>query len=148
MNGYENLYIAMIPGLAEHYGITDYDFRNNPHATNVALCRSHLHKLMLIELYLHEHRIKFKNAVLNLDGGAALHHLVFQKTNWTPESIRSMGNFDLLWVLLDDLVPDKLSETAQNYLQVISKNARLPKIHLMSYAGWQIGTGDQYLKDE
>ncbi|END4894513.1 ECs1072 family phage-associated protein [Citrobacter freundii] len=148
MNGYENLYMAMIPGLAEHYEISDYDFRNNPHATNVALCRSHLHKLMLIELYLHEHRIKFKNAVLNLDGGAALHHLVFQKTNWTPESIRSMGNFDLLWVLLDDLVPGKLSEKAQSYLEVISKNVRLPKIHLMSYAGWQIGSGDQYLKDE
>ncbi|MES0533567.1 ECs1072 family phage-associated protein, partial [Citrobacter portucalensis] len=88
------------------------------------------------------------NSVLNLDGGAALHHLVFQKTNWTPETIRSMGYFDLLWVLLDDLVPDKLSETAQSYLQVISKNQRLLKTDLMSYAGWQIGTGDQYLKDE
>lgn len=148
MNGYENLYMAMIPGLAEHYGISDYDYRNNPHATSTALCRSHLHKLILIELYLHEHRIKFKDSVLHLDGIVALHHLVYLKTNWTPETIRRMGYHDQLWVLLDDLVPDKLSDTSQNYLKVISKNQRLLKTDLMSYSGWLIGSGDQYLKYE
>ncbi len=148
MNGYENLYLAMIPGLAEHYGISEYDFRNNPHATSVALCRNHLYKLMLIEFYLHEHRCRYKNSVLNLDGIASLHHLVYLKTNWHPETIRGMGYFDLLWSLLDDLVPGKLSETAQNYLKVISKSQRLLKTDLMSYEGWAIGSGDQYLKDE
>ncbi|WP_370548617.1 hypothetical protein [Edwardsiella tarda] len=140
--------MAILPGLAEHYGLSSCDYLNNPHLTSAVLCRGHLYKLMLIEIYLHEHRIKFKDSVFNLDGRAALHHLVYLKTNWTPATIRNMEDFDLLWLLLDDLVPDKLSETAQSYLSMILKNQYLLKIDLTSYAGWQIGSGDQYLKYE
>ncbi|WP_110028256.1 ECs1072 family phage-associated protein, partial [Mangrovibacter plantisponsor] len=148
MNGYENLYLAILPDLAEHYGISSSHFQSNPHSTSSQQCRSHLYKLILIEFYLHEHRLKNSKSVLHLDGVAALHHLVYLKTKWTPASIRNLNTPDLLFALLDDLVPDQLSETAQNYLAVISKNQRLPKIDLMSYTGWEIGSGGQYLKDE
>ncbi len=148
MNDYEMLHRAILTGLAEHYGISEYDYRNNSQLTNPALCRSHLYKLMLIELYLHEHRSRFKNSVLHLDGVSALHHLVFLKTHWMPEKIRQMDSYDLLWTLLDELVPGKLSDKAQSYLQTISNNQLLIETELMNYEGWEIGSGGRYLKNE
>ncbi|HBM3131552.1 TPA: hypothetical protein LVL98_005352 [Klebsiella michiganensis] len=146
MNGYENLYSAIIPDLAKHYQITEFDFRNNLHTTSVALCRSHLYKLILIELYLHEHRLKYKNSLISLDGLNSLHHLVFQKTNWSFEQINSLSLYAKLFVLLDEIVPSKLSDKAQSYLEVISKSQNLLPVDLASYADWVIGSGDQFLK--
>lgn len=148
MNGYENLQNAIISDLSKHYDVTQYDYRFNPQLLNPLLCRSHLYKLMLIELHLHEHRIKFKNSVLDLDGAAALHHLVYLKTNWAPQKIREMSYSDQLFALLDELVPDKLSDKAQSFLQEILNSQRLLKTDLASYTGWQIGSGDRYLKNE
>ena len=146
MNGYENLYSAMIPELAKHYQITEFDIINNPHTTSVSHCRSHLYKLILIELYLHEHRLKYKNSLILLDGINSLHHLVFLKTNWSLDQIHSLSLYAKLFVLLDEIVPSKLSDKAQSYLEVISKSQNLLPVDLASYAGWVIGSGDQFLK--
>ncbi|HGV3452065.1 TPA: hypothetical protein ACNGYZ_003320 [Raoultella planticola] len=146
MNGYENLYSAITPELAKHYEISEFEFNNYHDLTSVALCRSHLYKLILIEIYLHEHRLKYNNSLIYLDGLKSLHHLVFQKTNWSLEQINSLSLYAKLFVLLDEIVPSKLSDKAQSYLEVISKSQNLLPVDLASYAGWVIGSGDQFLK--
>lgn len=146
MSGYGKLYSAIIPELAKHYEISEFEYDNNHDLTRVSLCRSHLYKLILIEIYLHEHRLKYKDSLISLDGLNSLHHLVFLRTNWNLEQINNLSLYAKLFVLLDEIVPSKLSDKAQSYLEVISKSQNLLPIDLTSYAGWVIGSGEQFLK--
>lgn len=146
MNGYEDFYTAVMPDLAKHYEISEFDFDTNSHYINVAKTRSHLYSLALVEFYLQEHRQKHHASIINLEGIRSLYHLVFLKTNWKPDEIKKISLEDLLFVLLDDLVPDNLSEPAQKCLANFLKGIRPIKVDLTTYAGWEIGSADQFLK--
>ncbi|RAT28487.1 hypothetical protein AU488_00465 [Lonsdalea populi] len=99
-------------------------------------------------MVLKNHRDKYKKSISDLSGIKALHHMVFLKTNWKPEEIRTIPICDLLFVLQEEINTEGLSEEDRNYLKTILNNGNPPKIDLSSYTGWQIAEGDQHLDNQ
>ena len=146
MNSYVNLYLELQPGLVKFYETTDYDVQMNSHTLKALKCLTHIHHLLLIEMVLKNHRDKYKKSITDLSGIKALHHMVFLKTNWKLEEIRSTPINDLLFVLQEEMNPEGLSEEDRKYLRVILNNDNPPKIDLASYTDWAIAEGDRLLK--
>ncbi|QZN94138.1 ECs1072 family phage-associated protein [Symbiopectobacterium purcellii] len=148
MTDYYKLYLALEPGLIDFYDATGYDSRMEPYTLEDFKCRTHIHHLLLIEMILNNHRDKYKKSIFDLSGIKVLHHMVFLKTNWKPEEIRSTSIHDLLFVLQEEVNAEDLPEEERKYLKMILNYDNPPKIDLASYAGWSIGEGDRYLRSD
>lgn len=146
MRNYVALYAMLKPGIIKFYDTNDYDFDMNPEYLKPRKCRTHLHHLLLIEMILKNHRDKYRTSIIDLAGIKALHHMVYKKTNWIPEKIRTISINDLLFVLLEEINPESLPEAEHNYLKTILDDDNPPKIDLMSYSGWSIAEGDEFLR--
>ncbi|MGX8941574.1 ECs1072 family phage-associated protein [Symbiopectobacterium sp. Eva_TO] len=148
MTDYYKLYRALEPGLIKFYGTTSDDVRNNLNTLKDFKCRTHIHHLLLIEMILNNHRDKYKKSISDLSGIKALYHMVFLKTNWKPEEIRSTSIHDLLFILQEEMNSEFLPEEERKYLKMLLNYDNPPKIDLASYAGWSIGEGDRYLRSD
>mgnify|MGYP004712568573 CR=1 FL=1 len=148
MSNYSVLWQAIWPDLCSFYDSSHYDFMNNKTTSNALKARLHAYQLFLIELVADKYRRNHSSPMNQLEGISALHHMVFSKTNMKPSDIKSLGLNDLVFVLLDDIVPDHLPAEAQSYLKTLLSTEWLPKIDFESYAGWEIGSGSRFLKIE
>ncbi|MGG2141289.1 ECs1072 family phage-associated protein [Symbiopectobacterium sp. RP] len=148
MTDYDNLYLTLKHDLIKFYDTNEYDIREKPSTLKVLKCHTHLHHLLLIEMVFKNHRDKYKKSISDLSGIKALHHMVFLKTNWRPEEIRSTSVHDLLFVLQEEMNSEYLPEEERKYLKTILNYDNPPKIDLASYAGWSIGEGDQYVRSD
>ncbi len=72
--------------------------------------------LTLLDLVLHEHRKKFGTPYNQLNGKKALVHLILMKHHWMPKQINEMKFDELLLSIQDELTLDKISVTAQKFL--------------------------------
>ncbi|AVX37889.1 ECs1072 family phage-associated protein [Yersinia massiliensis] len=85
----------------------------------VRQARASAYLILILELTLQEHRDKYSVPSVSLSGAAALHHKIFLKTKWLPQTIRDLSYEDCLFVLLEDLHPENLSTESQNYLKIL-----------------------------
>ncbi|WP_437613180.1 ECs1072 family phage-associated protein [Erwinia sp. V71] len=70
-----------------------------------------------LEAVLEEHRKKFATPANPLAGKQALHHLILQKYKWPLGDIRALSLQDALFVLQEDLIGDKLPESAKRVIK-------------------------------
>lgn len=85
--------------------------------------RNRMGTIFILEMILHQHRVKYATIFNPLEGKDALHHLIFTKTKWLPEVIKSLTFEDALFVIQDELRIDKISKDAQAALNAFN----LPK---------------------
>lgn len=99
MSDYVNLYTAILPGVLAFYDTTKTAVIYNPKTVTTIKGLTHIHHLLLIGMVLNNHQDKYKKSISDLSGINALHHMVFLKTHWKLEEIRSTPINDLLFVL-------------------------------------------------
>jgi len=147
MSKYSNLWSAIGTDLAKHYGVTPESLNFDPDSFGTNNFLTHITQLILIELSLHEHRQRYSSPLFPLHGIDALDHMVFQKTKWKKTEINNLSTDEKLYVLLGDITLDHLKEEDRNYLAgKTAKISHLQEIDLKSYTGWQLGSGEKFLK--
>lgn len=80
--------------------------------------------IFILEMILHQHRIKYATIFNPLEGKDALYHLIFMKTNWLPSDIRKLPLEDALFVIQEELRIENLPTDAQDAL----KSFNLPSV--------------------
>ncbi|WP_369522146.1 ECs1072 family phage-associated protein [Superficieibacter electus] len=75
--------------------------------------------IYILEMILHQHRLKHATIFNPLEGPAALHHLIFMKTRWFPGDIRKLSFEDSLFVIQDEIKIENLTDEAQSALKIL-----------------------------
>lgn len=73
--------------------------------------------IYILEMILHQHRLKHATIFNPLEGPSALHHLIFMKTKWLPADIRKLSFEDSLFVLQDEIKIENLTDEALSALK-------------------------------
>lgn len=80
--------------------------------------------IFILEVVLHEHRMKYATIFTPMEGKVALHHLIFIKTKWLLSDIRKLTLDDALLVVQDELKPERINAEAQDVLSAL----KLPSV--------------------
>ncbi|MGX8940755.1 ECs1072 family phage-associated protein [Symbiopectobacterium sp. Eva_TO] len=85
---------------------------------------------------LNEYRKKHAPLFASLSGKAALHHLIFSKTNWKLEYIRNLSLEDVLFIVSDEFVIDKLPTEAKEFLNTCELSEKMITLDSSLEADW------------
>ncbi|EHO3452732.1 hypothetical protein KK673_004207 [Salmonella enterica subsp. enterica serovar Minnesota] len=102
--------------------------------------------LTLLDLALHEHRKKFGTPYNQLNGKKALVHLILMKHHWMPKQINEMKFDELLLSIQDELTLDKISVTAQKFLDYRDWRSQIHHFDDFDENEWDPNLSAQYLK--
>ncbi|MCE9837256.1 ECs1072 family phage-associated protein, partial [Escherichia coli] len=97
-------------------------------------------------LVLHEHRKKFGTPYNQLNGKKALVHLILMKHHWMPKQINEMKFDELLLSIQDELTLDKISVTAQKFLDYRDWRSQIHHFDDFDENEWDPNLSAQYLK--
>lgn len=114
MHELDNLFQYIKGRVCEKRGLNTYDFYTDKIKGNQAYNRSAF--IFTLEIILHKYRHEHATIFESLEGRKALHHMIFTKTNWKPEYIRTLSLADCLFVIHDELKISKLPEDAKSYI--------------------------------
>lgn len=147
MSKYSNLWMEIGDSLCEFHKVSYSSFLSQE-SSNGMHVRLKAYYLILLEINIYEHRQKYANPYAPIIGIDALRHKVMQKTKWHLDHIESLSLEQLLFVLLDDLHPDNLSEEARAALSVLKLPAVYETAPLPLQGGWILGKGERFLKND
>ncbi|EMF4615335.1 ECs1072 family phage-associated protein [Yersinia mollaretii] len=121
MSSYSILWHEISTDVCKKLNVSDTSFSHEAYRDQIEVrnARANAYLILILELILQEHRDKYSVPSVSLSGAAALHHKIFLKTKWLPQTIRDLSYEDCLFVLLEDLHPENLSTESQNYLKIL-----------------------------
>ncbi|HEJ0068204.1 TPA: hypothetical protein SLO38_004539 [Citrobacter koseri] len=114
MHELDNLFQYIKGRVWEKRGVDTYDFY--PGNTKGGQAYNRAAFIFVLEMILHKYRMEHATIFEPLEGRKALHHMIFTKTNWKLEYIRTLSLADCLFVIHDELKISKLPEDAKSYI--------------------------------
>ncbi|CAH0199326.1 hypothetical protein SRABI13_01688 [Erwinia aphidicola] len=103
--------------------------------------------VFVLEMVLHQHRAKYGTIFNPLERKAALNHLIFVKTKWAPQDIKSLSFEDALFVIQDELRIDNINEEAQAALSAFNLPAHSYHFEDFPEADWAQKENSMFLQN-
>ncbi|WP_213706081.1 ECs1072 family phage-associated protein [Enterobacter asburiae] len=103
-------------------------------------------QIFALECALQQYRLKHGTPFNPLEGKKALHHMIFEKTKWQLETIRTLSLNDSLFIINDELRLLELPPKASDFIQRLEIGLHVHPLDDFSQEDWEPKENSTFLQ--
>jgi hypothetical protein len=146
MNNYNGLWQAIKKRVCSNKQLPEHQLLtvSSAESTKVYL---RILQIFALECILHAYRLKYATPFCPLEGKKALHHMIFRKTNWHPDTIRRLSLSDSLFLVNEELSLFRLPSDVQVFIQLPDNGLKAHSLDAFPDEDWLPAENAVFLKD-
>lgn len=140
---FEDIQQKVYPHYGAAYGI-------NSSAGDRDSAKIHSYMLLVLEIYIAEYKEKLNLSMMpfiKISGDSALKHSILTKYRYSIEQTSSLSLQQMVFLLLEDLSPDRFCGKARDYLDTIELKPEHSNNDWNLKVNWNLGDGADYLSE-